>query len=135
MMEMRTLLPTVLLVLLHFLSGWRRSEAAAAAPSEFLQSFLKRPKFLPNAAGARGPREPLSDDTLSFSVIVDNWSKYSLVYTQYAVTEGVLDARDDARSFSFPFNPFCRVFPGLVTRPTSVLVPVAKSRDKTQCSL
>ena len=106
MMETRTLLPTVLL-LLHFLSGWRRSEAAAAAPSEFLQSFLKRPKLLPSAAGAKGPREPLPDDTLSFSVIVDNWSKYSLVYTQYAVTEGVLDDRDDdARSFSCPFNPF-----------------------------
>ena len=30
---------------------------------------------------------------------MDNWSKYSLVYTQYAVTEGALDARDEIMSF------------------------------------
>ena len=96
------LLPTILL-LLHSLSGWCQSAAAAtkpASPSEFLRSFLNRPHLLPNApGGAKGPREPLSEDTLSFSVIVDNWSKYSLVYTQYAVTEGALDARDEIMSF------------------------------------
>ena len=96
------LLPTILL-LLHSLSGWCQSAATAtkpASPSEFLRSFLNRPHLLPNApGGAKGPREPLSEDTLSFSVIVDNWSKYSLVYTQYAVTEGALDARDEIMSF------------------------------------
>ena len=91
------LLPTILLlVILH--CGRCQS---ATAPSEFLRSFLNRPGLLPDApgGGARGPREPLSRDTLSFSVVVDNWSKYSLVYSQYAVTEGALDARDEKKSF------------------------------------
>lgn len=97
------LLPTILL--LHSLSGGCQSAAATkpAPPSEFLRSFLNRPQLLPNAPGAKGPREPLSEDTLSFSVIVDNWSKYSLVYTQYAVTEGALEARDEIKSFSNRF--------------------------------
>ena len=103
MMETRMLLPTILL--LHSLSGGCQSAAATkpAPPSEFLRSFLNRPQLLPNAPGAKGPREPLSEDTLSFSVIVDNWSKYSLVYTQYAVTEGALEARDEIKSFSNRF--------------------------------
>ena len=97
----RMMLLQTILLLLHSLSGWCQSATTKpASPSEFLRSFLNRPHLLPNApGGAKGPREPLSEDTLSFSVIVDNWSKYSLVYTQYAVTEGALDAREDIESF------------------------------------
>ena len=97
------LLQTTLLLLLSFLSGWCQS---ASAPSEFLRSFLNRPHLLPNAPGgaAKGPTEPLSDDTLSFSVVVDNWSKYSLVYTQYAVTEGALEPRNGNEEFSQQFR-------------------------------
>ena len=86
------LLPTILLLILHC------GRCQSAAPSEFLRSFLNRPGLLPDAKGAEGPREPLSRDTLSFSIVVDNWSKYSLVYSQYAVTEGALDARDEIKS-------------------------------------
>ena len=85
------LLPTILVILLC-------GRCQSAAPSEFLRSFLNRPGLLPDAKGAKGPREPLSKDTLSFSVVVDNWSKYSLVYSQYAVTEGALDARYEKKS-------------------------------------
>ena len=100
------LLQTTLLLLLSVLSGWCQS---ASAPSEFLRSFLNRPHLLPNApgGGAKGPREPLSDDTLSFSVVVDNWSKYSLVYTQYAVTEGALEPRDEHEEFSQQLRSIC----------------------------
>ena len=89
------LLPTILLLLVLHCGRCQ----SATAPSEFLRSFLNRPGLLPDAANARGPREPLSRDTLSFSVVVDNWSKYSLVYSQYAVTEGALDARDEKTEF------------------------------------
>jgi hypothetical protein len=59
-------------------------------PSEFLQSFLDRPNLLQNASGARGPRKKISKNLAAVSLVVDNWSKYSLVYTAYAVTQGLL---------------------------------------------
>ena len=67
------------------------ARSQTAAPSEFFQSFLDRPKLLRNAAGAKGPRRAVSKSLMSVSLIVDNWSKYSLVYTAYAVPEGDLN--------------------------------------------
>lgn len=65
-------------------------QARKHEPNEFLRSFLSRSHLLRNASNLSGPRPP-GGIIPSLTLVVENWSPYSLVYTAHKVAKGALE--------------------------------------------